>query len=223
MRISKYNALARQKTGDPAAVYQAGLLPGDRIFQDVDGDGRVTLTDQTFLGSPIPKLTYGVDVNLNYRNFDFMATLQGVAGIDIINGTKYYLEGVALPFNTKTTVLNRWQKPGDVTDIARAGQNYGTAANLRNSSWYVENGAYARVRNVTLGYTVPGTKIKPSTGNIISSLRLYLTAQNLLTFTNYSGYDPEVTGSGNFIFGRGIDTGQVPQPRTFIVGLQLGF
>ncbi|SEJ55570.1 TonB-linked outer membrane protein, SusC/RagA family [Dyadobacter sp. SG02] len=221
--IEKYNALARQKSGDPNAVYQAGLLPGDRIFQDIDGDGQVTLTDQTFLGSPIPKLTYGVDVNLNYKNFDFMATLQGVAGIDIINGTKYYLEGVALPFNTKTTVLNRWQKPGDVTDIARAGQNYGTAANLRNSSWYVENGAYARVRNVTLGYTVPGAKIKPSTGNVISSLRVYLTAQNLFTFTNYSGYDPEVTGSGSFIFGRGIDTGQVPQPRTFMLGLQLGF
>jgi hypothetical protein len=119
--------------------------------------------------------------------------------------------------------LNRWQNPGDVTDIARAGQNYGTAANNRNSSWFVENGAYARIRNVTLGYTVPGAKIKPLTGNVLSSVRLYVTAQNLFTFTNYSGYDPEVTGSGSFIFGRGIDTGQVPQPRTFMFGVQLGF
>ncbi|WP_439583430.1 SusC/RagA family TonB-linked outer membrane protein [Dyadobacter bucti] len=221
--VEKYNAIARQVTGDPGAVYQDGLLPGDRIFKDLDGDGKVTLTDQTFLGSPIPKLTYGVDVNLNYKNFDFMATLQGLAGVDIINGTKYYLEGVALPFNTKTTVLDRWQQPGDITDIARAGQNYGTAANLRNSSWFVENGAYARIRNVTLGYTFPGAKLKPATANIVSSIRLYVTAQNLFTFTNYSGYDPEVTGSGNFIFGRGIDTGQVPQPRTIMFGIQAGF
>jgi TonB-linked SusC/RagA family outer membrane protein len=221
--IEKYNALAREKSGDPNAVYQAGLLPGDRIFEDIDGDGQVTLTDQTFLGSPIPKLTYGADINLNYKSFDFMATLQGVAGVEIINGTKYYLEGVALPFNTKTTVLDRWQQPGDITDIARAGQNYGTAANLRNSSWYVENGAYARIRNVTLGYTVSAAKIKPLTANILSSIRIYVTAQNLMTFTNYSGYDPEVTGSGNFIFGRGIDTGQVPQPRTFMFGIQAGF
>jgi TonB-linked SusC/RagA family outer membrane protein len=221
--IEKYNAIARQKTGDPAAEYQAGLLPGDRIFADVNGDGLVTEADQTFLGSPIPKLTYGIDINLNYKNFDFMASLQGTAGVNIINGTKYYLEGIALPFNTKTTVLNRWTKDGDVTDIARAGQNYGTAANNRNSSWFVENGAYARIRNMTLGYTVPASKIKPFTGSVLSSLRLYVTAQNLFTFTNYSGYDPEVTGGGSFIFGRGIDTGQVPQPRTFIFGLQLGF
>ncbi|TLV02529.1 SusC/RagA family TonB-linked outer membrane protein [Dyadobacter luticola] len=221
--VEKYNALARSASGNADAVYQAGLLPGDRIFKDVNGDGQVTDADQTFLGSPIPKFTYGVDINLNYKNFDLMATLQGLAGVDIINGTKYYLEGIALPFNTKTTVLDRWQNPGDVTDIARAGQNYGTAANLRNSSWYVENGAYARIRNLTLGYTVPGTKIKPFTGSILSSLRVYVTAQNLMTFTKYSGYDPEVTGSGNFIFGRGIDTGQVPQPRTIMFGLQAGF
>ncbi|TKT90815.1 SusC/RagA family TonB-linked outer membrane protein [Dyadobacter frigoris] len=221
--IEKYNAIARAKTGDATTEYQAGLLPGDRIFADVNGDGQVTEADQTFLGSPIPKVTFGMDINLNYKNFDFMASLQGTTGVDIINGTKYYLEGIALPFNTKTTVLNRWQNPGDVTDIARAGQNYGTAANNRNSSWFVENGAYARIRNVTLGYTVPGSKIKPLTGNVLSSIRLYVTAQNLFTFTNYSGYDPEVTGSGSFIFGRGIDTGQVPQPRTFMFGIQLGF
>lgn len=221
--VTKYNALAHAATGDETAEYQAGLLPGDRIFKDLNGDGQVNQADQTFLGSPIPKYAYGLDVNLSYKNFDLMITLQGLAGVDILNGTKYYLEGIALPFNTKTTVLNRWQKPGDITDIARAGQNYGTAANLRASSWYVENGAYARLRNLTLGYTVPAKSINTFTSKVVSSLRLYVTAQNLLTITNYSGYDPEVVGSGNFIFGRGIDTGQVPQARTFILGLQAGF
>jgi TonB-linked SusC/RagA family outer membrane protein len=226
--VDKYNQIARQKTGDPNAVFQPGLLPGDRIFKDVNGDGVVDVADQTFLGSPIPKYNYGLNLNLSYKGFDFMASLQGVAGVDLINGMKYYLEGVALPFNAKTTVLKRWQKPGDITDIARAGQNYGTGANLRASSWYVENGAFARLRSVTLGYTIPAPKITSLTANTISSLRVYFTGQNLFTFTKYSGYDPEVTTSdpdqsNNFIFQRGIDLGAVPQPRTFILGLQVGF
>lgn len=222
--VEKYNAIARSKTQDPNAEYQSGLLPGDRIFKDVNGDGVVTEADQTFLGSPIPKFNYGLNLNLAYKNFDFMASLQGVGGVQIINAMKYYLEGVALPFNTKTTVLQRWEKPGDVTDIARAGQNYGTSANLRNSSWFVENGNYARIRNVTLGYTIPETRIKSITGNTISNLRIYITAQNLFTFTKYSGYDPEVGASGgNFIFSRGIDMGSVPQPRTLMIGAQVGF
>lgn len=220
--IEKYDQIARSKTGDPNAVYQSGLLPGDRIFKDVNGDGVVNASDQTFLGSPVPKWNYGLNLNLAYKNFDLMASLQGVAGADLINGMKYYLEGVALPFNTKTTVLNRWQKPGDITDIARAGQNYGTAANLRASSWFVENGAFARIRNVTLGYTIPENKIGPLTSDMLSNLRIYFTAQNLFTFTKYSGYDPEVSG-GSFIFARGIDTGAIPQPRTLMLGVQVGF
>ena len=112
---------------------------------------------------------------------------------------------------------------GDVTDIARIGQNPGTSANLRPSSWFVEDAGFARIRNVTLGYTFSADGMKQWGGNVVSSLRVYVTAQNLFTFTNYSGYDPEVTGSGDFIFSRGIDTGQIPQPRTFMFGLQVGF
>lgn len=221
--VEKYNETARQVTGNPNAIYQSGLLPGDRIFKDVSGDGVITEADKTYLGSPIPKWNYGLNIHLAYRQFDFMAALQGVADVQLINGTKYYLEGVALPFNAKTVVLNSWKQNGDVTDIARIGQNPGTSANLRPSSWFVENAGFARIRNITLGYTFSSDGMKYWTGNVISSLRIYATAQNLFTFTNYSGYDPEVTGSGNFIFSRGIDTGQIPQPRTFMFGVQLGF
>ncbi|HZW71049.1 MAG TPA: hypothetical protein VFF57_09230, partial [Hanamia sp.] len=105
---------------------------------------------------------------------------------------------------------------------ARVGQNPGTSANLRPSSWYVENGAYARIRNITFGYTFPEAGLKHLTANIISNIRLYVTGQNLFTFTKYSGYDPEV-GSGDFIFSRGIDMGGIPQARTFMVGVQVGF
>ena len=164
-----------------------------------------------------------MNLGLEYKNFDLMVALQGVAGVNLINGMKYYLEGVALPFNGKTTVLNRWKNPGDITDIARAGQNYGTSANLRNSSWFVENGAFARIRNVTLGYTFPSERLKSSTNNTLSSVRIYLTAQNLFTFTKYSGYDPEVSGVGDLIFNRGLDLGDTPQARSVMIGLQVGF
>jgi TonB-linked SusC/RagA family outer membrane protein len=221
--VDKYNSAARAKTGDPAAEYQAGLLPGDRIFKDVNGDGVVTERDQTYIGNPNPKWNYGMNLGVQFKNFDLMVALQGVAGVDLINGMKYYIEGVALPFNGKTTVLNRWKKPGDITDIARAGQNYGTSANLRNSSWFVENGAFTRIRNVTLGYTFQPEKLKSSTNNTLSSVRIYLTAQNLFTFTKYSGYDPEVSGNGDLIFNRGLDLGETPQARSVLIGLQLGF
>lgn len=220
--VEKYNDIAKKITGDANAIYQEGLLPGDRIFKDVNGDGQITQADKTFLGSPIPKWMYGFNINLKFKQFDFMASLQGIAGVEIINAMNFYLEGFFLPFNAKTDVLNRWQKPGDITDIARVGQNPGTSANLRPSSWYVENGAYARIRNITFGYTFPESGLKHLTANIISNIRLYVTGQNLFTFTKYSGYDPEI-GSGDFIFSRGIDMGGIPQARTFMVGVQVGF
>ena len=220
--VEKYNDIARKITGNQDAEYQAGLLPGDRIFKDVNGDGVVNEGDKTFLGSPIPKWSYGFNINLEYLNFDFMASLQGVAGVNIINAMKFYTEGMPLPFNGKSVILDRWQNPGDVTNITRAGQNFSTSANLRPSSWYVEDGSYARLRNVTLGYSIHEPKMKQLTANTISNLRLYVTGQNLFTFTKYSGYDPEI-GSGDYIFSRGIDAGAVPQSRTFIIGVQVGF
>jgi hypothetical protein len=220
--IKRYDAIAQKITGDPNAVYQDGLLPGDRIFKDVNGDGKVTEADKTFLGSPIPKWTYGASINLAYKNFDFMASLQGVAGVQILNAMKFYTDGMPLPFNGKTTILQRWQKPGDVTDITRAGQDFSTSANLRPSSWYIENGAYARLRNLTVGYSFSKEFLNHLSAKVISNIRVYLTGQNLFTFTKYSGYDPEV-GTGDYIFSRGIDLGSVPQARSYIAGIQVGF
>jgi hypothetical protein len=131
--VEKYNEIARKITGDQNAVYQSGLLPGDRIFKDVNGDGQVSEADKTFLGSPIPKWAYGVNFNLQYMNFDLMASLQGVAGVKIINALKFYTEGMPLPFNGKTLILDRWQQPGDVTNITREVKNFSTSANLRPS------------------------------------------------------------------------------------------
>ncbi len=217
--IEKYNAIARQKTGDPNAVYQNGLAPGDRIYKDINGDGRVTDADQTVIGNPIPKWSYGGNIGLSWKKLDLMIGLQGLGGVDLINGLNYYMKGFALPFNGKVDILDRWQKPGDVTDISRIGQH--VPSNLqRVSSWYVENGAYLRVRNVTLGYTFPSDRLKLTTHNTFSSLRIYVTAQNLFTFTKYTGFDPEVGGG---IFTRGVDVGGYPHSRSFQIGARVIF
>lgn len=226
-------AVSQAEVDRLGANYQNGLTntalkPGDIIYRDINGDGKVDASDQTYLGSPIPKWNYGANINLGYKNWDFMLSLQGVAGVQIANGLKYWTEGTTRPFNGITTLLNRWRKDGDVTTIPRAGQD--APANLIPSDRYIENGAYTRVRNVTLGYRVPPTVLTKYSGSVVSSIRLYVTAQNLFTFTKYSGYDPEVSsvaGAGtsptNFLFDRGVDHGGVPQPRTIIFGIQAGF
>jgi hypothetical protein len=115
-----------------------------------------------------------------------------------------------------------------VASLPRAGQNANASGNLRASDWWLENGAYMRLRNITIGYSLPGNTISRIAGaNTFSSIRIYVAAQNLFTITKYSGYDPELsTQSGaqtQYIFTRGIDEGALPQPRTFMAGIQLGF
>ena len=231
--VTRYNDIAKSKTGKADALYQASLLPGDIIFKDIDGDGMVTEKDQTFLGDPNPTWNYGTNINLGYKRFDLMVSLQGIAGVKIVNGLRYWTEGMTRPFNSSTDVLRRWKKDGDVTDIPRAGQNINGSLNLRPSDRFIESGSFMRVRNVTVGYAIPETALKAISSKGISSARFYLTAQNLFTFTKYSGYDPEISSMNNnaadpnsatsLIFERGIDLGQYPQPRTFMLGVQVGF
>jgi hypothetical protein len=119
-------------------------------------------------------------------------------------------------------VLRRWKKEGDITDMPAAAQNSGT--NMAFSSWYVENGAYFRMKNITLGYTLP----KNFLNSTFTKFRVYVAIQNAFTLTKYSGYDPEISSSSpndnsNFIFSRGIDQIQRPNPSTYRLGLQLNF
>ncbi len=224
--VDAYNRRAAEQTGNPASLYQDGLKPGDLIFRDLDGDGQVTDKDQAYLGSNLPKWAYGVNLNLAYRHFDLMASVQGIAGVQLANALSYWTEGTTKPFNGSTALLDRWRQEGDVTGIPRAGQNI--ASNTRVSDRFIESGAYARIRNVTLGFTFPQSLLTKLTRQTVSSFRLYLTAQNLFTFTRYTGLDPEVSSvyynnSKNFIFSRGVDNGTYPQPRTFLMGLQASF
>jgi len=224
--IDALNVAAAGKTGNPSAKYQSGLLPGDFIFKDLNGDGVVDSKDQEILGSPIPKYMYGFNAGATYKNFDFNLVLSGISGVNIANSTKYYTQSITEAHNTTTALLNRWRKPGDVAALPRAGQN---SSNLRPSDFYIEDGSYLRLRNVTLGYTVNAQSLKNFTHNVVSGVRIYVAAQNLVTITNYSGYDPEIStqsiGAVNdpYVFRRGIDVGSLPQPRTFIAGVQFQF
>ena len=220
--VSALNASAVAASGGTKTEYMTGLKPGDRVWKDVDGNGYIDPNDRTFIGNPSPKWQYGATFNGNYKNFDLQIALTGVLGADIVNGGKYWFQGMTRPFNQTADVLRRWKQDGDVTDMPRAGQN--SANNTIMSSWYVEDGAYLKVQNITLGYTLPSNILSRA----FTSIRFYAIVQNVLTVTNYSGFDPEVSSSTpddsrNFIFFNGIDLYQHPNPRMYKLGLQLNF
>ena len=223
--IDALNTTASTKTGVANTKYQSGLVQGDFIYKDLNGDGVVNSKDQEILGNPLPKYMYGVNIGANYKKFDFNLVASGIAGLKLINSTKYYTEMILEAHNATTAILNRWRKPGDVAALPRAGQN---ASNLRASDFYIEDGSYLRLRNITLGYTFSKSTLQSFSRNVFNSVRIYVAAQNLFTITHYTGYDPEIStqssGDGDaFIFRRGIDNGQLPQPRTFLAGIQLQF
>jgi hypothetical protein len=155
-----------------------------------------------------------LNFNADYKNLDLNLFISGIQGRDLYNTNIYDLEGMPRLFNAGTAVLNRWQQEGDITNVPRAG---GAPQNLAVSDRFVEDGSYVRLKNITLGYTLPESVAK----NIFSKFRFYVSAQNLITITNYSGLDPEVGNGNSFDFG--IDRGSYPQPKTFLLGLQVEF
>jgi TonB-linked SusC/RagA family outer membrane protein len=220
--VARYN---EQAVGKGFKSYQDGLKAGDIVYQDLNGDGQITDADQTFLGSAIPVWTYGGSLNLAYKAWDLSMGLAGIGDVKVYNALRYWTEGTTRPFNSSTAVLDAWKQDGDITDMPRSGQN--TPSNLRASDRFLENGSFMRLRNLTVGFSLPKTLLNSSNAKVFSSFRIYATAMNLLTLTNYKGYDPEVSASvtdaKSFIFTKGVDTGQYPQPRTFLLGVQVGF
>lgn len=211
----------------PGGLYQDGLKPGDFIFKDLDGDKKLTDADQKILGNPMPKFIYGLNGNISYKGFDVNIVMSGVTGLKLVNTTKFFTQNASTGGNATTAILNRWKKPGDVASLPRAGQNVTAAGNLRPSDFFIENGSFMRLRNLTVGYTIPANKLAKFAGTVLTSVRIYIAAENLLTITGYKGYDPEVsTLDGNkgdaFIFRRGMDNFQLPQPRVFMAGIQIG-
>lgn len=193
---------------------QTVVRPGDIRFKDLNGDGQIDNADKTKIGSSIPDFTYGLNFDASYKNWDFNVFFNGVQGRDLMNTNIYDLEGMTRLFNAGTAVLNRWTGPGTSNTVPRAGgapQNYGI------SSRYLEDGSFLRLRNLTIGYTLPSDMLGK---DLFSKFRIYVSGQNLITITDYSGLDPEIGGGA---FESGIDRGAYPQPKTYLVGLQLSF
>ncbi len=222
-----FNADGSLKDGLPS---QNGAAPGDIKFMDIAGpddengnptgpDGVIDANDRTNLGSPIPTYTFGLTGNFEYKNFDLSIFLQGVGGNKIFKAYAYWTQGMTRVFNGESVLLNRWTPTNTNTDVPRAVSG-DPNRNARASDRFIDDGDYIRLKNVTLGYT-----LNTSNTQWLSSMRFYISAQNLLTFTNYEGYDPEVSvfQGANFNNAFGIDLGQLPQARTFIVGLQASF
>ncbi len=221
--------IAALNAKSPTGTYQTGLLPGDFIFKDLDGNNIVNADDQKILGNPMPKFTYGINGGVSFKNFDINLVISGISGVKLLNANRYFTANVEEGHNATTEILNRWRKPGDVAALPRAGQSTGSNGNIRPSDFYIENGDYMRVRNLTIGYNIPQKFINSiGNGKVFNSLRIYISSENLLTITKYKGYDPEVStqnsgGGDAYIFRRGIDVGQLPQPRIFMGGIQVGF
>lgn len=199
-------------TNKAGGLIQPNARPGDFRWTDIDGDGAITTNDRTFLGTNLPKLTYGFTLNLEYQGFDCMLFAQGAAGNKIFQGLRRLDIGNS---NYQTKALSRWTGAGTSNDYPRLTSNdvNGNFGNM--SDFYLEKGDYLRLKVVQIGYTLPGSILKKINA---TRVRVYVTAENLLTLTNYTGYDPEV-GGGVF----GIDKGMYPQARSFIGGIQLQF
>lgn len=224
--IAEVNASAKQvsPTGTDPYDPTKHTSPGDLKFKDQDKNGVIDINDRVFLGSFIPKVSYAFTLGANYKNFDASVFFQGVQGNKIFNATRVITEGMVRFFNAGTQVLDAWTPTNTDTDIPRAISS-DPNQNARPSTRFLEDGSYLRLKNLMLGYTIPASSLQSLTKGVVSSFRIYVSAQNILTFTKYSGYDPEV-GNRTYTTSNltnGIDFAVYPQPKAYQVGIQLGF
>jgi len=213
--------------GQPIGIFYSyewlGIDPstGDCVYTDLDKNEQITTHDRTIVGNPHPDFTGGITNNFSYQGFDLSVFLQFSYGNDIFNGSRLFLESLQGGDNQVADIERRWQQPGDITDIPRATSDaVAAASNKRVSSRFIEDGSYLRIKNLTFGYTFSDNLMSRLS---ISSLRLYLTCQNLFTFTNYSGLDPEVNYRGDDNTVIGTDFFTYPAARSINFGINLKF
>ena len=187
-------------------------VPGDVRFVDVNGDGKFDENDRTDIGNGTPDWTWGVNFSANWKGLDFYMLWQGTAGNDVLDLTRRVDISQS---NLPAYMLGRWTGEGTSNRLPRYVR--GDSVNWQLSDLYVYDGSYARLKTIQLGYTLPE---KLTRKVFVSSLRFYVSAENLLTLTKYHGYDPEISSGGTSL---GIDYGVYPQPRTFRVGVNLKF
>lgn len=212
--------IVRNEEGRPLGGFYGyisdGVDPetGELIYRDLNDDKKITATDRTYIGDPNPDFIYGFTNTLTWKGISLNVFFQGTYGNDIFNASRIETEGMNDLKNQSTRVLDRWKRPGMVTTIPKA--NF----DLQPSSYFVEDGSYLRLKEITLSYNINNHKIR-KVG--ISRLQPYFTAQNLFTITKYIGMDPEVNQWGGSNSVQGIDWGTYPQARSFVFGLNVEF
>lgn len=211
--IFQSNAEADNYKNATGQKVQPNAKAGDFKFVDINGDGSIDSKDRYFAGSAYPDFSYGLSFNASYKNFDFNIFAQGVQGNKLFNAVKRTTYSASGPsYNKLVGILDAWspENPGGKVPIISTSDNNG---NFNASDFYIEDGSYLRIRNVTLGYSLPKSLTsKLKTG----AVRIYATANNLFTITDYSGFDPEIGMDNN-----GLDVGRYPQARSFILGLSV--
>lgn len=217
--INQLDARARELTGNAGARYQsAGTRPGDIMFRDLNGDGIISSEDQEILGSAQPTFTGGITNNLSYKGVDLSFFFQFVQGNEVWNHTRVFAEGMNGVFGQTAAVLNRWTPENTNTDVPRA--VYGDPnGNRRNSDRWIEDGSYVRLKNIQLGYNLPTSLVERAR---MRNVRVFVQGQNLLTFTDYSGLDPEVNTFSGSNTSLGTDFLVYPQAKAVTFGVNIG-
>lgn len=198
--------------GPGGTPIQPKAVPGDFKWADTNGDGAITNEDRTFIGDPLPNWSYGLTINASWKNFDFVVFGQGVAGNQIFQG----LRRLDIPTaNWQTDVYDRWHGEGTSNSYPRltikdANKNYANP-----SDFHLQNGDYFRIKTLQVGYTLPNSLLDRAK---LKTVRVYVSSNNLVTFTKYTGFDPEIGGSSY-----GIDRAIYPQSRSFLLGVNFGF
>ena len=190
-------------------LLQPDASPGDFKFVDTNNDGFLTEDDRGMIGDPTPDWTYGMNVRLDWKGFDVVLFGQGVYGNDIYKATRRFDLQMA---NMTADALGRWTGEGTTNEYPRLVMNDPNKNFSRSSDFYVEDGSFFRIKNLQVGYNLPATLLKRVN---MDKIRVYVSGNNLLTFTKYSGFDPEIVN--------GVDRGIYPQPRFFLVGVNAGF
>ncbi|MFZ4770771.1 MAG: SusC/RagA family TonB-linked outer membrane protein, partial [Ferruginibacter sp.] len=209
--FQSYKEIAEHALQTAGTDPTSSTAPGDIKFKDLNGDGVINDADRTNIGNSNPTFTYGLTNTATYKNFELTVFVQGSKGNKVLNFTRWYTEGGVSNGNYSNAVIGRWTAPGSSNTMPRLVLN-DPNNNSRVSDRFVEDASYLRIKNIRIAYTLPA---KMAEYLKLKRTQIYVSAQNLVTITDYSGFDPEVGG--------GVDYGFYPQARTFLAGITVDF
>jgi TonB-dependent starch-binding outer membrane protein SusC len=193
---------------------------GDRKYVDVSGDGLINEQDRTIIGNALPDFTWGLNNNIAFRNFNLSFFIQASHGNDMANLNRLTLEDFRGTHNVSAEAgLNRWTSSNPSNEYPRALANRTIDVGTFSSA-IVEDASYVRLKNVTLGYNLPASLLDAGP---VKRVRVYISGTNLITLTDYEGYDPEGSAFGTATSLPGVDQGRYPLAKTYLVGLNIGF